>query len=267
MKINLWDENFSFTLDKLGYITASDTLRPSRIEWLYKQKRHPITVFTDLYLNTPVVDQIMSEIKIAWLVEPKSIFPFTYEDIIENEHKFDYIFTHDEDLLNRSDKYKLLIMGQSRIEDKDAQIYPKTKTVSMIASHKMITEGHKLRHQVKGDIDRYGHDYINFDSKLDPLKDYMFSICIMNSRVNNFFTEVLTDPIRTGAIPIFWGCPNIGNFFDKRGIIEFSTLDELYTILPTLTKEKYRSMLPFAYKNLLMSNNYVSTEDSLFRYL
>jgi hypothetical protein len=46
-----------------------------------------------------------------------------------------------------------------------------------------------------------------------------------------YFTEKLIDPISVGCIPIYWGCPSIGQFFDRAGIIQFNDLDQLWKIL------------------------------------
>ena len=45
-------------------------------------------------------------------------------------------------------------------------------------------------------------------------------------KVDNFFTEVLTDTFRLGTVPIFWGCPNISEYFDIDGIIVFDERDD-----------------------------------------
>ena len=103
-----------------------------------------------------------------------------YSTIIQNEHKFDYILTYDKNLLERSDKYIKYVVGQSRISE--PKIYEKSKMVSMIASNKKITEGHRYRHTIanslssKHNIDMWGSGYRRFDNKLEPLKDYYFSI-------------------------------------------------------------------------------------------
>lgn len=266
MIVNLWDENFSFTKEKLGYITASDTRPTSNITWILKQEKWDITVFTDLYLNHPIVDHVQSDLKIAWLVEPKCIFGFPYEDILRNEDKFDIIITHDSELLKRP-KYKLHNFGGTKILDKDAKVYNKTKLINMILSFKRETEGHRLRHElVRPGIDLWGQEHRTFQYKLEALQDYAFTICVQNSRVDNYFSEALIDCFRTGTIPIYWGCPNIGDYFDEKGIISFSSKEELDSILPNLSFSLYESKKPYAYNNLLKAQNYVSVEDSLFRY-
>ena len=51
------------------------------------------------------------------------------------------------------------------------------------------------------------------------LFESQFSIVIESSCVNNYFTEKLMDAFITKTVPIYWGCPNIGRFFDLRGMI------------------------------------------------
>lgn len=278
MKINLFDDNFSFTLEKLGYITASDTRKPTRFAWVPKQMEFPgITIFTDFYSDSDLIDKVKTDIKILWLVEPIAIHPFAYENAIKNEHKFDFILTYNTDLLKRDkNKYKLAIIGSSRIDDNDAKIYSKTKKISMIASNKSMTEGHRLRHEIYNQyggeyqIDMYGSGYKPFTNRLDPFKDYQYSICVMNSAEPFFFTEVIVDAFRTGTFPIIWGCRELHRFFNEKGFFEFydlSTLKHLLNGVKNHGNEIYHEALPAIQQNLLISNNYVSTEDSLLRFI
>ena len=90
-----------------------------------------------------------------------------------------------------------------------------------MVSNKISTVGHKLRFSVvdslkQNDIEFsvYGRTVNNIDYKLTALKDYAFSIVIENSKIDYYFTEKLIDCFSTGTIPIYYGCPSIGNFFD-----------------------------------------------------
>ena len=96
------------------------------------------------------------------------------------------------------------------------------------------------------------------NGKILALKDYMFSIAIMNSRVENYFTEVLTDCFALGTVPIFWGTPNIDEFFNSAGIIEFTDLKEFSEI--KLSAELYHNMLPAIKDNFNQVINYKSTD-------
>lgn len=268
IEVNLFDNEFIHTEKLLGYITCSDRLKPTKIKWINGQHIFDgITVFTESYINSDLVDFVQSKIKILWLLEPRVIHPNGYIDILKLENKFDYILTYDVELLSRGKKYLKYVVGQSRIDISDAMIYNKTKLVSMIASNKTISIGHRFRHDVANalasdrNIDLWGSAYKPFTNKLEPLSNYHFSISIMNSKVDNFFTEILVDNFMVGTVPIFWGCPNIGDYFDINGIITFDTIDELDDILETLTIDKYLDKLDYIKNNLILAKSFVSTDD------
>ena len=70
------------------------------------------------------------------------------------------------------------------------------------------------------------------EKKEEGLCDYMFSIAIENGQYETYFTEKLLDCFATGTIPVYLGAPNIGEYFNKDGIIdlteEFDVSDEIY---------------------------------------
>lgn len=271
LKVNLYDSNFTHSINEDGFITSSMGVRPSLIEWVEKQNNWGgITVFTDRFIGS--AKEVTSKWKVAWLIEPKSIHPWIYTDIIKYEDDFDLIFTHDRNLISRNpDKYKVSVIASTRIDDRDIGIHPKTKLLSIIASHKTQSVGHLLRHAVVreyGDkMDVWGSGYKWFDSKIEPLKDYMFSIAIMNTREDNFFTEVLVDCFMFGTVPIFWGCDNIWNFFDSNGIIHFKKIEELGGIIENLTPATYEAMRGPIENNLVLAQDYKSTDDILAKQL
>jgi len=265
LEVNLFDREFIHTENLLGFITCSDILEPKKIKWINgKYDFNGITVFTDRYIDFNF-DLVKSDLKIFWLLEPRAINPYGYSKIIEIESKFDYILTYDSELLKRSEKYIKYVVGQSRVYE--PKIYDKTKMVSMIASNKQITEGHRFRHEIsnrlskKYNIDMWGSGYKSFDSKLPPLSDYYFTVSVMNSKIDNFFTEVIVDNFMLGTVPIFWGCPNINEYFDKRGIITFDTIDELDKILSKLTVNDYFSRIEYIKNNFEIAKKYLSTDD------
>ena len=42
----------------------------------------------------------------------------------------------------------------------------------------------------------------------------MYSVAIESSSEKDYFTEKLIDCLITKTIPIYWGCPNINDYFD-----------------------------------------------------
>ena len=64
-----------------------------------------------------------------------------------------------------------------------------------------------------------GGGYKAFKQKADGLAPYRYSVVIENVRERNYFTEKLIDALLCGTVPIYWGCPNIGDFFDTTGMM------------------------------------------------
>lgn len=268
LEVNLFDKEFIHTENLLGYITCSDRLKPTKIKWLNGLTEYDgITIFTDNFINSSMIDNVKTKIKIFWLLEPRAVNPLGYDKIISIENKFDYILTYDNTLLSRGDKYIKYVVAQSRVSDVDCGIHNKSKLISMIASNKQMTEGHRYRHQIinklhnKHKFDLWGSGYKYFTNKNEPLKDYYFTISVMNSKVDNFFTEVLVDNFRLGTVPIFWGCPNISDYFDTKGMYIFNTIEELDNILDNITIQDYNNKLDFIQNNLTLSKSFVSTDD------
>jgi len=164
------------------------------------------------------------------------------------------------------------ITGAFRVKD-TIKIFPKTKfnRAVCITSAKAFLPGHNVRlnfiNNSKEKVDLYGRGIREIESKLDVLHNYAFSLAIENntSKDDYYFTEKLIECIVTGTIPIYYGCPNISEFFDLRGIIIFNTQEELNNILDNLNEEKYNSMLEFAKINFEKAiKYYVLDNDSLY---
>jgi hypothetical protein len=272
IEVNLFDNNFTHSKSHYGVYTSTYKYPPKEIFWEYRHMNYDgITVFTDFYITDSLVDDVKSNLKIAWLMEPPAIHPWTYENIVKVEDKFDYILTFEESLLNRSSKYIKYIVGQSRVTDDVANIYDKNKHMSLISSGKGISDGHRYRGEVVDKLhskylfDLWGHAHKTFEEKTEPLKDYEFSIAITNSRINNYFTEILLDCFRLGTIPIFWGCPNIDEYFNLSGMEIFNTIEELDYVLSNL--KPYKEYLPGAKENFELCKQYIHTDDYIARIL
>jgi hypothetical protein len=67
----------------------------------------------------------------------------------------------------------------------------------------------------------YGKNYkgeLNYDGncKYLGLYPYEYSIVLENSQERNYWTEKLADAYLSWCIPIYWGCPNISDFFSPQ---------------------------------------------------
>ena len=71
--------------------------------------------------------------------------------------------------------------------------------------------------QLKEYAPLYGRGFNEVKYKEEALADYMFSVAIENA--DNWFTEKLLDCFLTGTVPIYYGTPNIGKWFNTDGMI------------------------------------------------
>ena len=232
-----------------------------------------LIILTDSHLH--LVDNYSEKIKIAWLLEPPSISPHTYQYVRENATKFTHILTHQLSVLATVPNAISYVFGGCWILEQDRQIYPKTKNVSIIASAKTITPGHVLRHEVIADYAKaiqgiYGRGYQKVDYKLEALKDYRFSIVIENEQSDFWITEKLIDAIVCGCVPIYWGYRNLSKLgFDMNGIIQFDKKEELYRILPYCNDIHYGQIKHMGWldKNFEVAKEFTIPEDGLWKHI
>ncbi|NOR30919.1 MAG: hypothetical protein GQ539_07475 [Sulfitobacter sp.] len=165
--------------------------------------------------------------------------------------RFFKVLAFNQDLLQRIPNGLFLAFGTTWVpEYKDISV-AKSKHMSLIASGKRDHEGHILRHslveyvQAKGlDVTVLGRGYAPFEAKSDGLAPYRFSVVIENVREPNYFTEKLVDAVLCETVPIYWGCPNIGDFFDTDGMIICETQEELEHAVATASEAQYEQLAP-----------------------
>lgn len=225
-KFNLFGDGFTHkTGGNKGYSCHGKISK--HIEWV-----HDGSGVGNFYFDNNIFDAFTHDSKLpkyAWVWEPK-VFSFMnsiYFDIRNNLQKyldtFEIIFTHDDELLKLHPKFKYGIGG---FWIKDPKIYQKSKMISMISSNKNMCDGHINRLKwieiLRDQVDLYGRGFNEIELKEHGLCDYMFSVVIENSEIPGFFTEKLLDCFATGTIPVYLGCPDIENYFNKNGIINLS---------------------------------------------
>jgi hypothetical protein len=243
-----------------------------------KKLDKPITFFYD-YPPQSLEELQINPYNFLMIHEPDEFFGI-HSWVAKNHHLYSGILTWNEDLLENCPNTMLFthnaegIAGSVSDEflDEFTQKYTKQFEVSFLSGAKSLVEGHKLRQEIYKIKDQ-----INIPKKwyyvLEDFnqKDFdnggagrpdeiwigkqicydtpMFHIAVENVNHNNWYTEKITDAFATKTIPIYWGCPNIGEFYDERGIIRFNTISELIEIVNNLTPELYYEMKPYIENN------------------
>jgi hypothetical protein len=258
-KLNLIGGGFHHADSSSGYSI------PKLIEWVKVGETAPISV----HIDHSIIDRKVNKNKknYAWLLESSAIIPDVIEWVKNNikyiDNNFEFIFTHDERLLNLSDKFKFVIPNAVPWVG-DVGVHSKTKLISMIASNKRMCPGHNYRQEIiqkyKNKLDHYGVGFSPLQKKEDGLKDYMFSIAMENDNYPNIFCEKITDCFAMGTIPIFWGSPHIGKFFNEDGIIKLEEFN-----IDEITPELYYSKLTAIKDNYERSLEIPTAEDYFFK--
>jgi hypothetical protein len=85
----------------------------------------------------------------------------------------------------------------------------------------------------------YGRGFNDIETKDVGLKDYMFSVVIENDSYESYWSEKILDAFVTGTVPIYYGSPDIGKFFNTDGII---MLNDEFDINQLTEKDYYDRM-------------------------
>lgn len=270
MTVNLFDGSFGHLAKPNGrYSSVHDKISTKVKFESGKPHSDSITLFSDVYLGSHHPELVTSKYKIGWLLETREVDPSRYVNFASFKDKYDFVMTHDAELLEKyPDKTRFAIFGGTWIKNKNYGVQPKTKNVSMIYSGKQYLTGHKIRHEVATTtegIDLFGHGSPKpIRYKEEALLDYRFSIIIENSQTKNYFTEKLIDSLIVGTVPIYWGCPNVGDFFDTRGMIIVNSVDEIREAVATLSEKEYLDRIDYITNNAELARKYDVTEDWMY---
>jgi len=159
--------------------------------------------------------------------EPKAIHAKYYRTLGLIRHRFHRVICRYPEYANKFDNVLLLPVVETWVTDTDTACkVKKTKTCSLIASNKQNLEGHRLRHRIANwlktempEVDLLGRAYKPIELKEDGLAAYHYSIIIENNQEREYFTEKLLDCMLCNTMPIYWGCPNIADYFNTEGMI------------------------------------------------
>jgi hypothetical protein len=180
------------------------------------------------------------------IMEPRAIHARHFDRLTKNSSRFHRILAHDEEFLASCPNSDLLLFGTTWISDRSDLDVEKSQNLSLIASKKASLEGHALRHEMvkwmrskEVEFDALGGGYKSFGDKSEGLARYRYSVVIENVRERGYFTEKLLDAIFCETVPIYWGCPNIDEYFDTTAMIICETRADIERAVTSISREDY----------------------------
>lgn len=232
----------------------------------------------ELYVNfVPTTNKPEDVLRFVYLIEPYQIIDLRQQALVNYKKTYDFLLTHDENLLRKVDGSYLMEFGSCWIEDYEN--VNKEYSVSFLCGGKTITSGHRLRHEIWAEAQQINlskkffisgnysgavknpHSFPVLGNKKHQLFDSMFHICIENVKNKNFFTEKLIDCLYAKTIPIYYGCPNIGDWFDTRGFIIVDNVNDVIEATNNLTADTYMQKLEYVNRNYLSSLKFVDINE------
>lgn len=263
--------------------TSVDGLTPvrSRVKSLLK-KLLKIREHKSAWPNRPLYEEAikrnMSNRMAIFLWEGEVNNPDNYTAQIGK--RFKYIFTWNDDLVDNKKFFKFFLPAIHRTpKEKSLSFREKKLLVNMSANRYYPRPNELYSARLKtsayfskyypNDFDLYGarwhkpktrlQEYLPWlvpkfscyrgpaADKIATLSKYKFALAYENmENVRGYVTEKIFDVIQAGAVPIYWGAPNILDYVDAEAFIdrrEFKNDEALAKYLKSVAEEKYQTML------------------------
>lgn len=234
-----------------------------------------IEVFQDKF---PKNGFLPGSIRVLYLCEPPVIKNFR-KKLKRFGHEFDHILTFDPWVLKRFPKARKFVFGTALVREPPPE---REFSISTVIGTKLTTKGHRLRWkfwkksaQVSSPLRlffsrQFAEDGIALpddavrlgEDKSPPFKS-LFHIAIENCRMPDYFTEKVMDCFQSMTVPIYWGCTNIGDYFNTDGMIVVKSLRGLIKACNSVTPELYERMRPALLENRERSHQYVELHPRL----
>jgi len=254
--------------------TFSKFFNPKIFEEKLPNLKHlDFSLFVDEF---PQNQEELSSINILVLAEPNEYFGL-HDWAIQNQKLFSAILTWDDIVLNNCPNSTFLPFGQTWFKPEQYEKeHSKKFEVAHLCGILNKSYGHSMRHEIlarqsefKCPInfhhtigDRHNEDDARVGKEI-VFGNSMFGIVIENFSHRGYFSEKILDCFLLKTIPIYWGCSNIGDYFDIDGIITFNNVDDLVYITNQLNENYYENKKEIINKNWKLALDYVNYEQNI----
>jgi hypothetical protein len=209
--------------------------------------------------------------------EPNEYFGH-HDWIIQNQKLFNVILTWSDKVLNNCDNAIFLPFGSTWLKPEQYEKnYSKQFLVSHVRGNLLKTHGHTYRFEYHDRSQKeLNIPYRSWETagireieetcavaKCELFGDAQFGVVIENTSHRGYFTEKIIEMFLLKTIPVYWGCSNIGDFFNMNGIITFDNVDDLIYKLNNLDENYYNSCLEAVNENYDLALNYINYEENI----
>ena len=138
-----------------------------------------------------------------------------------------------DEIINQKSDFCAYVMSNTKnSSDERVQIF------DLLNAYKTVSSGGKWRNNVGGPV----------ANKLEFQTKHKFAIAFENNSHPGYLTEKFAEAAQAGSIPIYWGDPGVGNYFNSKAFInchDYPTLDEAVSRVIEIDQDEalYRQML------------------------
>ena len=247
-------------------------------EQIFKNKlQHLSHLDFSLFIETaPQSQDELSDINIISFQEPNEYFGL-HDWVIQNKDLFNIILTQSDKVLNNCNNAIYQPFGHTWLKpDQYNKEHEKKFQLSHLCGKLNKTYGHSLRHETLARQNEFSiplnfYDVYGDRSNIEDARlgkefifgDSQFGVVIENTSYRGYFTEKILDCFLLKTIPIYWGCSNIGDYFDIDGIITFNNVDDLIYKTNQLNENYYENKKEIIEKNWKLALDYVDYEQNI----
>lgn len=147
----------------------------------------------------------------------------------------------------------------------------KNKMISFVGCEKAMAKMHLFRRMVtqsflnSDKVDVLGKAVGKFASCDEIFTGYRYNIAIENDSYDYYFTEKIMNCFAAKTVPIYYGCPSIGKFFNADGIIivKEPTIEALEEAINQCSEADYETRKAAIEDNFIRVKEYLCVEDYL----
>ena len=247
-------------------------------EQIFKNKlQHLSHLDFSLFIETaPQSQDELSDINIISFQEPNEYFGL-HDWVIQNKDLFNIILTQSDKVLNNCNNAIYQPFGHTWLKpDQYNKEHEKKFQLSHLCGKLNKTYGHSLRHETLARQNEFSiplnfYDVYGDRSNIEDARlgkefifgDSQFGVVIENTSYRGYFTEKILDCFLLKTIPIYWGCSNIGDYFNIDGIIPFNNVDDLVYMSNNLDEDYYSPRKEIINKNWKLALEYVDYQQNV----
>lgn len=204
------------------------------------------------------------------ITEPYAVHRRHYLAMYALWPRFFRIYSRCRKLARRLPNARALTLTSTWIDDPQSVPTEKKRHMSLIASAKRQLPGHRLRHEIAdwiaesgNQVDLLGRAHRPIELKQDGLAPYRFSVVIENCREPGYFSEKLMDCLLCRTVPIYWGAPDIAEFFNVEGMIICENAKDIRHAVASLGQGDYERLALYMEENFQRALSYRNQEKAI----